>query len=434
MQACKVSPRHFTRSGWSSLLPPRAPHDQLPRERRFYAIVIGAGYTGLAAARRLAELMPNRQILIIEALEIGEGLSARNSGFLLVYPNAPKAGASGPVDEDAIRKIRVAAAGLDWLRTLVADYNIECDWDEHAPRVTVAATLAGERAARDSVRSFKNWNMDLQEYNANEIGGLLGTGYYRYGYQPSARALVQPAALVRGLSETLPHNVAILENTPVCEISSNAPFSVQTTRATFMADYLFVASNTHAGAFHPSLDRMVPVFTYGALTPQLDADELGRLGSIPSWGVVPALAMGTTMRKVNGRLLVRSGWSYAKEFNVVNVRSVLTMLFRRRFPAMRSYEFEHAWGGAIASTYNGEFYFGKVRPGLYASVGCAGAGVLRATIHGKLLAEMAVGFQSPLLTDRLSLAGPSWLPPEPLRGMAATAKLAWLDWRAGGER
>ncbi|WP_164305322.1 FAD-dependent oxidoreductase, partial [Streptococcus pneumoniae] len=73
-----------------------------------------------------------------------------------------------------------------------------------------------------------------------------------------------------------------------------------------------------------------------------------------------------------------------------------------------------AWGGLTAVTHNGGFYFGEARPGLYASVGCGGAGVVRGTIHGKLLVELACGSQSALLTDRLKQKSPNWLPPEPL--------------------
>lgn len=434
MGSNKNVPRHSSTSGWNALLPPRIPREQLPRENRFYAIVIGAGYTGLAAARRLAELMPNREVLVIDALEIGEALSARSSGFLLVYPSAPKANGGSSADDDATRKLSIAAAGLNWLRMLVADYKIDCDWDEEAPRITAAASREGECAARKAALSFNKLNMDCFEYNEKEIAGVLGTEYYRYGYQMSARALVQPAALVRGLAETLPCNVLILENAPVGEINGGGPFRLRTTRGSFVADRVFITNNTHGGVFHPLLNRMAPVFTYAALTPELDEDALGRLGSAPSWGVVPAHGMGTTMRKVLGRLLIRSSWSYAKETNSDRLRSVLTTLLRKRFPGMRSYEFEHVWGGATAVTHNGEFYFGEVQPGLYASVGCNGVGLLRGTIHGKLLAEMACGFQSSLLTDRLSLAQPSWIPPEPLLGIGAMAQLAWSDWCAGRER
>ena len=46
-------------------------------------LVIGAGYTGLSAARKLGELHPDQKILIIDAQIAGEGASSRNSGYLV---------------------------------------------------------------------------------------------------------------------------------------------------------------------------------------------------------------------------------------------------------------------------------------------------------------------------------------------------------------
>ena len=46
-------------------------------------LIIGAGYTGLSAARKLAQLYPNQKIIIIDAQLAGEGASSRNSGYLV---------------------------------------------------------------------------------------------------------------------------------------------------------------------------------------------------------------------------------------------------------------------------------------------------------------------------------------------------------------
>lgn len=244
---------------------------------------------------------------------------------------------------------------------------------------------------------------------------------------------MQPAALIRGLADALPSNVTVLENTPVEAVEGAGPFRVRTQQGEFVADKVFIANNAHARALGFLTDRMVSVYTYGALTPKLDDNQLARFGDLPAWGVIPANRMGTTMRKVLGRFLIRSASSYEREADPKKIRSTLTKLFQNRFPGMRSYELEHVWGGVTAITSNGENYFGELQPGLYASVGCQGAGVLRASIHGKLLAEMACGSQSPLLTDRLRLSEPNWIPPEPFRGIGALAKMAYEGWRAGRE-
>ena len=46
-------------------------------------LIIGAGYTGLSAARKLGQLYPNQKILIVDAQLAGEGASSRNSGYLV---------------------------------------------------------------------------------------------------------------------------------------------------------------------------------------------------------------------------------------------------------------------------------------------------------------------------------------------------------------
>ena len=46
-------------------------------------LIIGAGYTGLSAARKLGQLYPNQKILLTDAQLAGEGASSRNSGYLV---------------------------------------------------------------------------------------------------------------------------------------------------------------------------------------------------------------------------------------------------------------------------------------------------------------------------------------------------------------
>ena len=46
-------------------------------------LIIGAGYTGLSAARKLGQLYPNKEIILIDAQLAGEGASGRNSGYLV---------------------------------------------------------------------------------------------------------------------------------------------------------------------------------------------------------------------------------------------------------------------------------------------------------------------------------------------------------------
>jgi len=434
MKNKEFAPTYRSLSGWNSLLPPRLPKVDLPRERRFRSIIVGGGYTGLAVARRLAQLAPDEEILLIEAAMFGEGASGRNSGYLLVNPGEPSANASDFDADWGVRQMGMAQAGFDMLREAVKTHGIECNWDETSPAITSAATPRVEKAARTTRQTYVNWGLSPKEYEAPELARMIGTDYYRYGFQSLTRALVQPAALHRGLADTLPPSVSVLEKTIVEELSDKSPFHLRTNRGEYVADRVFLANNLHARRFGIVRGRMVGIYTYGAFTPELDADQLELLGDEPSWGVLPAHRMGTTLRKTMGRLLIRSGDSYEGELEPDATKHMLTALYQRRFPQMREHRFEHVWGGATAITHNGGFFFGKVKDGLYASAGCGGAGVVRGTVHGKLLADLAEGFQSSLLSDRLKQKGPNWLPPEPLKGIGAKTQIKWEQWLAGLER
>ena len=46
-------------------------------------LIIGAGYTGLSAARKLGKINPNLKIILADAQLAGEGASGRNSGYLV---------------------------------------------------------------------------------------------------------------------------------------------------------------------------------------------------------------------------------------------------------------------------------------------------------------------------------------------------------------
>ena len=68
---------------WINDLPPRDNIQSVTSNLNCEWLVIGAGYTGLSAARKLGQLYPNKKILLADAQLAGEGASSRNSGFLV---------------------------------------------------------------------------------------------------------------------------------------------------------------------------------------------------------------------------------------------------------------------------------------------------------------------------------------------------------------
>jgi len=110
--------------GFNALLPPRAASAPAKGDITADYVVVGAGYTGLAAARRLAQLQPQARIIVIEATEVGEGSSGRNSGFA-----SPRDLPSGPSAADLRRAEalnRFTEEGWAWLMAPIEAHGI--DW------------------------------------------------------------------------------------------------------------------------------------------------------------------------------------------------------------------------------------------------------------------------------------------------------------------
>ncbi|TGQ13606.1 FAD-binding oxidoreductase [Mesorhizobium sp. M00.F.Ca.ET.217.01.1.1] len=139
-------------------------------------VVVGGGYTGMAATRQLATLKPGERIILLEANRVGEGASARNSGFLV--DAALNEGTGTASDIEVFRqKYKLALAAIAEVKSLVDGYGIDCDWDP-------CGKLYGARDPRylDRLEKFTRLPGELGVANEVLTGTRLrdhiGTGFY----------------------------------------------------------------------------------------------------------------------------------------------------------------------------------------------------------------------------------------------------------------
>ena len=423
-------PTYRSASGWSSLLPPWCAREADPGGRRFDAIVVGAGYTGLAAARRIAELRSDARILVVDASTVGDGASGRNAGVLVVVPHNLPAAAGGarPPQLDAY------ADGYRWLKGVVERHGIACDWTE-GEKHYAAATPRGSLALERMTATYEWWGVAVRRLETAQLRSELGTGYYRSGFASSDTVLLQPAALVRGLATHLPDNVTLLENTAVLEVRGGKPTRVRTGRGTFEAPVVILANNGFVRRLGFLKSRLLTIVTYAGLTPRLPPADLASTGALPQWTVLPAHRLGTTLRRTgDGRLLVRSSYSYEREAAHAPVETLLRHYLEARFPDLAIPSLEYVWGGATALTRNGAAFVGQVAEGVYAAAGCNGSGILKGTVNGLFAAELALGAGLPGGPQKSVAGNPSWMPPEPGRKIAVETAIAWQTLQAGAER
>ena len=198
--------------GFNALLPRRTACAAAEGDVAADHVIVGAGFTGLAAARRLAELQPQARIIVIEATEVGEGSSGRNSGFA-----SPRDLPSGPSAADLDRAEalnRFTEEGWAWLLEPIERHKIDCGL-QRSGRIKAAATDLGAKLVRALEAAVKAAGVPHQVWDRSALQERIGTSYYQCALYTEEGFLLDPAALIRGLADTLPANVALHENTPL---------------------------------------------------------------------------------------------------------------------------------------------------------------------------------------------------------------------------
>jgi glycine/D-amino acid oxidase-like deaminating enzyme len=407
-------PAYSDRCGFNALLSPRVPRPRAEGDIVVDHAVVGAGYTGLAVARRLAQLAPQARIALIEATEIGEGSSARNSGFA-----GPTELPAGPAPADRARADalnRFGAEGWAWLMEQIEAHGIACGL-QRSGRIKAAATELGAAQVRLLQSAVEAACLPHAVLDRDALQQRIGTSYYRTGLFTEEGYVLDPAALVRGLAGALPENVALHERTPLLSMVRRDRWHLETPAARIVARNVVMATNAAIRNFGYLRDRLVTIYTYAALSAPLDAVDAARLGAMPVWGLLPSHRLGTTVRRFGpDRLLVRSMYAHARPLSASHVRDTLASCFHRRYPSLSHVGLEHVWGGTTALTMNGAPWWGQVADGLYASAGCNGAGIVKGSVLGKRLAELVLG-HGDQHEVRAIWGRADWVVPEPIRSI-----------------
>lgn len=425
--------------GWYQLLPAPKPARVLSGRQRADWVVIGAGFVGLAAARRLAVLRPGDRIMLVEALRIGQGASGRNSGFIIDLPH--KRDLESP-DADYKKKVkRLNEAAISSLDETIQHHGIECQWSRVGRYQAAVGSrglgyLTTYKTLLDSIGHPYKW------IDRSSIAGVLGTSYYEAAIYIPSGILMQPAALVRGLGEALPPNVEVYEESPITKIDRCAGrIELSTSEGTVVTPRLLLGTNVFSAEFGFLRQRMLPVMTFASITRQLTSREMESYGGADNWGLTPADHAGTTMRfTTDRRLLIRNQHrfvpDYAGKANDINVvRQNHRQGLINRYPWARDVEFEHTWGGICGLSRNYEAFFGKVGDGVYASACHQAVGAARGTISGQLLADLATGQDSQLLSDMADVSGmPALNPPQPFLSVGVRARMKYAAWASRSER
>ena len=431
-------PRNDHTNAWNTILPHRTPHAALAKVIKADWLVIGAGYAGLAAARQLAHNRPDDSIALVEAGVCGENASGRNSGFIIDLPHTT----SSNLDqlEGSQRYLRLARAATAVLEKNVHDFNIQCDWSRDG-KYHAAVTPAGSQAMLEPYAAeLTALNEPFEWVEKDALTTKLGTTHFHRALYTPGCVLMNPAALTRGLADTLPENISIVENSPVTAMDYSNGMRATTPGGSITAPRMILAANGFSDQFGYGKNTFVHLALCASLTRPLTPDEQAAFGVDQPWGLTPANGFGgITMRYTNDRrILIRQDIKVAmgQAFKAQKTDAIgrnHKALMNARFPKLSNVEFENSWVGYVCMSRNGAPKFGEVSPNIWMAACQNGIGVTKGTISGMLVADKACGVVNPLINDMETLGAPTQLPPHPLVEVGARATIGWEVWKNRAE-
>ena len=177
--------------------------------------MIGGGFAGLSAARRLAQLDPTLRVVVLEAGVVGNGPAGRNSGFIIDLPHEVS---SEDYGGDLLQKSRDHVAlqrrAVSFATELAAERGLDRDTLDPCGRYNLAITPEGDRHIADYAAQLDRLGEAHTMLDAAAVAGVTGSQAFSSGIYMPGTVIVQPAAYVRALADSLAPPVRLFENTP----------------------------------------------------------------------------------------------------------------------------------------------------------------------------------------------------------------------------
>ena len=385
-------------SYWQATVPDAAPGPSLQQDMTIDTAVIGAGFTGLNAAIRLAER--GEEVAVFDAGYPGWGASGRNGGFVCT-------GGSKVSYEDQIRAhgpdqtrafIDRQKASIDHVADNLDRFGIDADRHSagewmlcHSPKA-----FAAEAASAEVERSL---GIPVTAYSQAELDerGMAGPEFHG-GYHTGLGFAIHPLKYAHGLRRAAEAmGVKTHSLSPVTDVQRENGYRLTVNGCTVRARRLIVAANGYAkdGWIDWLSGRFLPVVSSIMVTRVLTDDELAAQGWTTDQAAFDSRALVHYFRMLPEKRFMfgmRGGSSWGPAAERRRDR-IIRREFDRMFPAWRHVEADHTWSGLLSLSWSYSQYTGQLGdwPDAWTSFAYHGNGVAMGSYAGKLLAEMALG-------------------------------------------
>ena len=416
-------PNNDQTCGWINKLPKRTNINVVKGGLSCDWIIIGAGYTGLSAARQLGNMNPNIKIMLVDAQLAGEGASSRNSGYL-VDSTMNDGFVSSKNTDDYKAKCDLYSLGIKKVKEFVARHQVDCDWNESGKYYASSIIKDVERLDRfsDKLNTLEIENHIL--YNS-ELSQKLGTNFYKVALYTKGGVLLHPGKLVRAMVNSLPENVTLYENSPLLKWEeANNKINCIFQEASIEAASIIFCTNGFLSSLGIEGRYSFPLLLTASMTRKLTDKEFNIIGSPNEWGVLSVRPMGATVRMTKDRrILIRNTASlYNNKSSTNHNKNIHLQGILKRFPSLPEDIIETTWSGTVCRSGNAAPIFKKINNNVYAAGCFNGSGIGLGTLFGEEIANKACNNMTSEIELIQKTKKPNWLPPQPFLNLGIKAR------------
>ena len=401
-------------------------------------LVIGAGYTGLSAARKLAQLYQNQKIILIDSQLAGEGASSRNSGYLV--DTTLNDGFTSNKDLDNYKKkTDIYDLGINTVKKFISEYQVDCDWNE-CGKYFASSKKEDEKILINFSDTLKKLGFEHNLLSNNELSKRLGTNFYNVALHTKGGVLLHPGKLVRAMIDVLPKNVCLYENSSLLSWKKTKDIiSCKFKNGRINTKKIIFATNGFLKSLGIKSNYNFPITLTASMTRSLTDDEFKSIGQPKEWGVLPVRPMGATIRMTKDkRILIRNTAEVHNPFKMskfdLEKRSINQKIgIQKRFPQLPEDIIQSSWSGVVSRTRNSSQIFEKIDSNVFAAGCYNGSGIGVGTLFGEQIALKASEENSKEIEIIEARNKPTWLPPQPFLNLGVKTRLIYERLRARSE-
>ncbi|WP_342078762.1 FAD-binding oxidoreductase [Yoonia sp. SS1-5] len=420
-------PGQFPRSWYaaSTDIPPERP--PLHGATTADVCVIGAGYTGLSAARHLAAR--GMDVVVLDAHRAGFGASGRNGG---------QVGTGFNISQQRLEAKYGGALAKDlWLLAEEAKQDLRDFCTAHAPDARYMpgvahgcyskAEAAEETAIAEHLATHYNYP-HISSLDKDGFADIVKSPRYQGGTLDMGAGHLHPLRYALALARAAEAAGArIYDRSEVHDVAPGDPSEIRTNRGRVHASHVIFAGNGYLPHINrPIAAKVMPINSFICATAPL-GDKAAEILTRDIAVADSKFVVNYFRLSEDHRLLFGGRESYTIAFP----KDIQTALINRMtglFPQLDGVKVDYVWGGTLAITMSRLPAIQRVGPNMVSGAGFSGHGVALSGLAGKVMAEAVAG-QAGRFDTLNALQIPNFPGGAAFRGPLLTLAMTWYALR-----